>query len=95
MNKAVHNFSLTCPDGTTAAERFFGQKPRCMFAAILDAVERRGIPQGTLAPVPRERTPRSPPAAPAGAGHAPRDGGWEELPGTTWGNASGKGGLEA
>ena len=36
---AIHNFLLTRPDGTTAAERFFGQKPRSMFAAILDAVE--------------------------------------------------------
>ena len=36
---AMHNFFLTRPDGTTAAERFFGQKPRSMFAAILDAVE--------------------------------------------------------
>src|SRR5262249_48402570 len=41
---AIHNFFLTRPDGTTAAERFFGQKPRSMFAAILDAVE--------LAPAP-------------------------------------------
>jgi hypothetical protein len=41
---ATHNFFLTRPDGTTAAERFFGQKPRSMFAAILDAVE--------LAPAP-------------------------------------------
>jgi hypothetical protein len=41
---AMHNFFLTRPDGTTAAERFFGQKPRSMFAAILDAVE--------LAPAP-------------------------------------------
>ena len=41
---AVHNFFLTRPDGTTAAERFFGQKPRSMLAAILDAVE--------LAPAP-------------------------------------------
>jgi uncharacterized protein DUF6399 len=41
---AVHNFFLTRPDGTTAAERFFGQKPRSMFAAILEAVE--------LAPAP-------------------------------------------
>lgn len=40
----MHNFFLTRPDGTTAAERFFGQKPRSMFAAILDAVE--------LAPAP-------------------------------------------
>ena len=41
---AIHNFFLTRPDGTTAAERFFGQKPRSMFGAILDAVE--------LAPAP-------------------------------------------
>jgi hypothetical protein len=40
----IHNFFLTRPDGTTAAERFFGQKPRSMFAAILDSVE--------LAPAP-------------------------------------------
>jgi hypothetical protein len=41
---AIHNFFLTRPDGTTAAERFFGQKPRSMFAAILTSVE--------LAPAP-------------------------------------------
>jgi hypothetical protein len=40
----IHNFFLTRSDGTTAAERFFGQKPRSMFAAILDSVE--------LAPAP-------------------------------------------
>ena len=40
----IHNFFLTRPDGTTAAERFFGQKPRSMFTAILDTVE--------LAPAP-------------------------------------------
>jgi hypothetical protein len=40
----IHNFLLTRPDGTTAAERFFGQKPRSMFAAILNSVE--------LAPAP-------------------------------------------
>jgi transposase len=44
---AVHNFLLTPPDGTTAAERFFGQKPRSMFAAILGAVE---IPPAPLSP---------------------------------------------
>jgi hypothetical protein len=31
---AVHNFFLTRADGTTAAERFFGQKPHSMLAAI-------------------------------------------------------------
>ena len=36
---AVHNFLLTRPDGTTAAERFFGQKPRSMFTVILESVE--------------------------------------------------------
>ena len=41
---AIHNFFLTRPDGTTAAERFFGQKPRSMFATILESVE--------LAPAP-------------------------------------------
>jgi DNA-binding XRE family transcriptional regulator len=40
----IHNFFLTRPDATTAAERFFGQKPRSMFAAILASVE--------LAPAP-------------------------------------------
>ena len=44
---AVHNFFLTRPDGTTAAERFFGQKPRSMFGAILGAVE---IPPAPLSP---------------------------------------------
>ena len=41
---AMHNFFLTRSDGTTAAERFFGQKPRSRFAAILESVE--------LAPAP-------------------------------------------
>jgi hypothetical protein len=41
----IHNFFLTRSDGTTAAERFFGQKPRSMFAAILDTV--------ALPPAPR------------------------------------------
>ena len=44
---AVHNFLLTRPDGTTAAERFFGQKPRSLFAALLGAVE---IPPAPLSP---------------------------------------------
>jgi Family of unknown function (DUF6399) len=44
---AIHNFLLTRTDGTTAAERFFGQKPRSMFAAILASVE---IPPAPLSP---------------------------------------------
>ena len=44
---AIHNFFLTRPDGTTAAERFFGQKPQSMFAAILASVD---IPPAPLSP---------------------------------------------
>ena len=44
---AVHNFFLTRPDGTTAAERFFGQKPRSMFAALLASV---ALPPAPLSP---------------------------------------------
>ncbi len=44
---AIHNFFLTRPDGTTAAERFFGQKPRSMFTAILASVE---LPPAPLRP---------------------------------------------
>ncbi|MGH8066827.1 MAG: DUF6399 domain-containing protein [Candidatus Entotheonellia bacterium] len=47
---AVHNFLLKRSDGTTAAERFFGQKPRSMFAAILESVE---IPPAPLSPPQR------------------------------------------
>jgi len=43
----IHNFFRTRPDGTTAAERFFGQKPHSLFAAILGAVE---IPPAPLSP---------------------------------------------
>ena len=46
----IHNFFLTRPDGTTAAERFFGQKPRSMFATVLEAVE---IPPAPLSPPQR------------------------------------------
>jgi Family of unknown function (DUF6399) len=44
---AIHNFFLTRPDRTTAAERFFGQKPRSMFATILESVE---LPPAPLSP---------------------------------------------
>jgi len=47
---AVHNFFLMRADGTTAAERFFGQKPRSMFAAIFASVE---IPPAPLSPPQR------------------------------------------
>ena len=48
---AMHNFFLTRADGTTAAERFFGQKPRSMFAVILASVE---IPPAPLSPPRRD-----------------------------------------
>ena len=44
---AMPHLFLTRPAGTTAAERFFGQKPRAMFAAILAAVE---MPPAPLRP---------------------------------------------
>jgi hypothetical protein len=44
---AIHNFFLTRSDGTTAAQRFFGQKPRSLFAAILASVE---LPPAPLSP---------------------------------------------
>jgi hypothetical protein len=44
---AIPNFFLTRADGTTAAERFFGQKPRSLFATILASVE---IPPAPLSP---------------------------------------------
>src|SRR5207237_7498423 len=44
---AIHNFFLTREDGTTAAERFFNQKPRSMFAAILASVD---LPPAPLSP---------------------------------------------
>jgi Family of unknown function (DUF6399) len=43
----VHNFFLTRADGTTAAERFFGQKPRSLFAAIVASV---ALPPAPLSP---------------------------------------------
>src|SRR5215475_1752931 len=43
----VHNFFLTRADGTTAAERFFGQKPRSLFAALLASV---ALPPAPLSP---------------------------------------------
>lgn len=47
---AIHNFFLARADGTTAAERFFGQKPRSLFAAILASV---AIPPAPLSPPQR------------------------------------------
>lgn len=48
----IQNFFLTRADGTTAAERFFGQKPRSMFTAILASV---AIPPAPLSPPQQAR----------------------------------------
>lgn len=40
----VHNYYLTRPDGTTAAERFFGTAPQDVFAWLLERVELPGRP---------------------------------------------------
>jgi hypothetical protein len=41
---AVHNYFIKRPDGTTAAERFFGAKPSEMFGFLLNAVDLPGRP---------------------------------------------------
>jgi hypothetical protein len=45
---AMHHFFLTRADGTTAAARCVGQKPRSMVATILEAVE---VPPAPLSPL--------------------------------------------
>jgi uncharacterized protein DUF6399 len=42
--KVVHNFYLQRPDGTTAAERFFGSRPRELFSHLLNTVNLPGFP---------------------------------------------------
>jgi transcriptional regulator with XRE-family HTH domain len=49
---AVHNYFIRRPDGTTAAERFFGQPPAPMFAYLLTAID----------PPPRPARKRPPPS---------------------------------
>ncbi len=41
---AVHNFAVKRRDGTTAAERFFGAKPKDLFEQLLNKVELPGRP---------------------------------------------------
>jgi hypothetical protein len=41
---AVHNYFISRTDGTTAAERFFGAKPREMFAFLLSNIDLPGRP---------------------------------------------------
>ena len=40
----VHNYFVKRPDGTTAAERFFGAKPKDLFEWVLERVELPGRP---------------------------------------------------
>jgi hypothetical protein len=40
----IHNYFVKRPDGTTAAERFFGAKPRDLFEWVLERVELPGRP---------------------------------------------------
>ena len=42
--KVVHNFHLRRQDGTTAAERFFGQPPKELFTYLLERVDLPGFP---------------------------------------------------
>jgi len=42
--KVVHNFYLRRQDGTTAAERFFGQAPKELFAYLLERIDLPGFP---------------------------------------------------
>jgi hypothetical protein len=41
---AVHNYFIRRRDGTTAAERFFGNKPRAMFEFLLNNIDLPGRP---------------------------------------------------
>jgi len=42
--KVVHNFHLRRPDGTTAAERFFGKEPQDLFSYLLERINLPGFP---------------------------------------------------
>jgi hypothetical protein len=42
--KVVHNFHLRRQDGTTAAERFFGQAPKELFVYLLERIDLPGFP---------------------------------------------------
>jgi hypothetical protein len=54
---AVHNYFIQRPDGTTAAERFFGAKPDNLFEWLLDHLD--------VPPRPAmKRTPKAPAAGP-------------------------------
>ena len=51
----VHNYFVKRQDGTTAAERFFGSRPRDLFGWVLDRVDLPGYPaQKRSRPRPKE-----------------------------------------
>jgi len=51
----VHNYFVKRQDGTTAAERFFGSRPRDLFGWVLDQVDLPGYPaQKRSRPRPKE-----------------------------------------
>lgn len=41
----AHNYYARRPDGTTAVERFFGQKPDDLFAWLLARIEPPALPR--------------------------------------------------
>jgi len=55
----VHNYFLTRPDGTTAAQRFFGAPPADLFASLLDHLQMPARPAARRRPPPAPAT--SPP----------------------------------
>ena len=56
---AVHNYLIERPDGTTAAERFFGQKPRDVFGWLLERMP--DLPRPAA-----KRSQKAPKTAPTG-----------------------------
>jgi hypothetical protein len=60
---AVHNYVLERGDGTTAAERFFGAKPRAVFEYLLERMPEL--------PRPARKRPAAPEAAPEGQDERP------------------------
>ncbi|WP_218188248.1 DUF6399 domain-containing protein, partial [Desulfosarcina cetonica] len=53
---AVHNFFIKRRDGTTAAQRFFGTKPRELFSFLLETVDLPGRP-AKKRHAPKEKMP--------------------------------------
>jgi hypothetical protein len=51
----IHNFFIEREDGTTAAERFFGQEPRSLFEWILDRINWPVRPRNSYNVLPKSR----------------------------------------